>query len=379
MSDVLRPAMGVEEEYFLVDPHTREPKSAAARVIARAAARVGDAVCGEFSGYQVEARTPPRTDAARLHADVVRLRTELAEAAAAEDLRICASGTPVLGGQYGAATVPDHPRYRAGIDQYRAMLDDFTVCALHVHIQVADPDVAVLVGNHLRPWLPLLVALSANSPFHRGRDTGYSSWRSVVRSRFPCLGPPPYAESADRYHEMSRAMAQLDAMLDADLPFWDIRPNPHLPTVEIRAMDVTADVDDMTALAVLVRALVTSAEARVTSGDPGPRPSAELLRAAYWRAGRDAWHARGVDPCTGEIVSVSAVAAKLFAEVRPALDEHGDADRVEAFLHRVATGGCGADRQRAALVRRHAMTDVVDDLIARTSALSVSAVTPHSA
>src|SRR6185312_15112306 len=142
-------------------------------------------------------------------------------------------------------TVPDHPRYRAGIDQYRAMLDDFTVCALHVHIQVADPDVAVLVGNHLRPWLPLLVALSANSPFHRGRDTGYSSWRSVVRSRFPCLGPPPYAESADRYHEMSRAMAQLDAMLDADVPFWDIRPNPHLPTVEIRAMDVTADVDDM--------------------------------------------------------------------------------------------------------------------------------------
>jgi carboxylate-amine ligase len=93
------------------------------------------------------------------------------------------------------------------------MLDDFSVCAVHVHVHVPDRETAVLAGNHLRPWLPLLVALSANSPFHHGQDTGYADWRSVIRSCFPCLGPPPYAESLKHHEELAAAMAETEAML----------------------------------------------------------------------------------------------------------------------------------------------------------------------
>jgi carboxylate-amine ligase len=359
--------MGVEEEYFLVHPASREPEPASGRVVARAAASLGDLVSGEFTQYQVEVKTPPCTDATRLGEELVRLRAGVAAAAVAEGLRICASGTPVVAGRQ-SVVVGDHPRYRAGVEQYRGMLDDFRVCALHAHIHLPDRELAVLVGNHLRPWLPLLVALSANSPFHEGKDTGYADWRTVIRSRFPCLGPPPYAESLRHHQELATAMADAEAMLDPSTPFWDIRPNPHLPTLEIRSMDVTADVDDTVALTVLIRALVTTATAKVLYGDPGPCPGGELLRAAYWRAARDGWSGSGVDALTGHILPAPVQAGRLFDHVKPALEEHGDTALVTAFLRRLAVQGSGAERQRASAARHGSLNGVVDDLVASTVA-----------
>jgi carboxylate-amine ligase len=359
------PTMGVEEEYFLVDPGTRAPVAASARVVGRAAGSLGAQVSGEFTQYQVEVKTAPCATAAKLREELLRLRADAAAAAVEEGLRICASGTPVLAGCDPAA-VGDHPRYRAGLRQYRAMLDDFAVCSLHTHIDLPDREHAVLVANHLRVWLPLLVALSANSPFHQGKNTGYAAWRAVIRSQFPCLGPPPYAESLRHHEELARAIAESEAMLDANTPFWDIRPNPRLPTLEIRAMDITADIDDTVALTVLIRALVTAATARVLSGDPGPGPSSELLRAAYWRAARDGWPGSGVDALTGQILPTRVQAARLVDYVRPALEEHGDTNLVTAFLRRLAAEGTGAERQRASAARHGSLTDVVDDLVALT-------------
>ncbi len=358
------PTMGVEEEFFLVHPVSRTLQPASARVLARATPSLGDLIATEFTRYQIEVKTPPCTDAMQLRAELLRLRAGAAAAAADEGLHICASGTPVLAGAESAA-VADHPRYRAGVEQYRGMLDDFAICSMHTHIDMPDRELAVLVGNHLRSWLPLLVALSANSPFHQGNDTGYSSWRAVVRSRFPCLGPPPYAESLAHYQELAIAMAESEAMLHADMPFWDIRPNPQVPTIEIRAMDVSADVDDTVALAVLIRALVWTAAASVRNGDPGPRPCSELLRAAYWRAARDGWSGSGVDALTGHILPVAAQADRLLGYVRPALEEHGDLHLVTEFLRRLATHGGGAERQRVS-ADHHGLTGVVDDLVAVT-------------
>jgi carboxylate-amine ligase len=250
--------IGVEEEFFLIDPDSRRPQPVADAVIACATPNLGGNVGGEFTRYQIEVKTPPCEDASRLRAELAALRTAAAAAAAAEGVRLCASGTPVLAA-YGPTAVGDHPRYRAGVGQYRAMLDDFMVCSLHVHIHVPDRELAVLAGNHLRPWLPLLIALSANSPFHQGHDTGYADWRAVIRSRFPCLGPPPYAESLRHHEELAITIAESGAMLNAATPFWDIRPNPHVPTLEVRCMDVNADLDDTVAVAMLVRALVAVA------------------------------------------------------------------------------------------------------------------------
>jgi glutamate---cysteine ligase / carboxylate-amine ligase len=360
------PTMGVEEEFFLVDPVSRTPQPAGERVVKRALGDIGDLVSGEFTQLQLEVKTPPCADAGRLRAELVRLRAAADAAATAEGVRLCASGTPVLTEDV-PAPVGDHPRYRAGLEQYRAMIHDFSICSLHVHIHLPDPEVAVAVSNHLRPWLPLLVALSANSPFHQGKDTGYADWRAVIRSRFPCLGPPPYAESLRHHEQLAAAIADSGAMLDAATPFWDVRLNPRLPTLEVRTMDVTADVDDTVALAVLIRALVTTATATAGAGDPGPRPSSELLRAAYWRAARDGWSGRGVDALTGQILRFPMQAVRLVDHIAAALHGYGDMPQVTAFMDRLAARGTGAEMQRASLARRGDLIDVVDDLMALTA------------
>jgi glutamate---cysteine ligase / carboxylate-amine ligase len=358
--------IGVEEEYFLIDPDSRRPSDAADAVTARAAADLGDRLGGEFTRSQIEIKTQPCDDAGGLRAELVALRTAVAVAAAAEGVQVCASGTPVLAA-CGPTALGDHPRYRAGVAQYRTMLDDFMVCSLHVHVHLPDRELAVLVGNHLRPWLPLIVAVSANSPFHQGIDTRYADWRAMIRSRFPCLGPPPYAESLRHHEELATAIADSGAMLNAATPFWDIRPNPHVPTLEIRSMDVIADIDDTVALAMIVRALVTVALDRVLAGDPGPRPSSELLRAAYWRAARDGWSGCGVDALDGQVRPAAVQVARLLDHLAPALHRHGDWQTVQQFVGRLTARGTGADMQRASLVRHGTLAGVVDDLVSLTA------------
>ena len=357
--------IGVEEEFILVDPDTRRPQPGAAAVVARAASALGDRICGEFTQCQIEIKTPPCTDAARLRDEVAQVRTAAAAAAAAEGLRLCATGTPVLAGRVPPA-IADHPRYRASVAQYRSMLDDFTVSSLHVHVHLPDRELAVRVSNHLRPWLPLLVAVSANSPFHQGVDTGYADWRAVIRSRFPCLGPPPYAESLRHHQELASAIADSGAMLHAATPFWDLRPNPRVPTLEIRSMDVVADIDDTIALAIVVRALVAASAEKVLAGAPGPRPTSEVLRSAYWRAARDGWCGCGVDALTGQLLSTPVQLARLLDHIGPTLRRHGDADTAHALADRLTVRGTGAQLQRASLARNGTFEGVVDDLVRLT-------------
>lgn len=360
------PTLGVEEEFFLVDPHTRFLVPAGPAVAERAAQEVGELVTKEFALCQVEGRTPPCRSAGELRGELERVRGALVAAARAEGAELCASGTAVMQ-EAGPVQVADHPRYQAGRAQYRSMLDDFAISALHVHVHLPDRELAVLTANHLRPWLPLLIALSANSPFDRGRDTGYASWRSVIRSRFPCLGPPPYAASWREHERLAVTIADTEAMLDAATPFWDLRPNPRLPTLEVRAMDVLHDLDDTVAVAVLLRALTVTAASRARRGDPGPVWEGEVLRAACWRAARDGWTGEGFDPVTGRYRPLAALAEESLTLLRPALEEAGDLDEVAALFARLSDRGDGAVRQRAWAAGGAGPQEVVDQLVLATA------------
>ena len=132
-------------------------------------------------------------------------------------------------------------------------------------------------------------------------------------------------------------------------------------------MDVTTDVDDAVAVAVLIRALVTTATTLAIAGDPGPRISAEVLRSAYWRAARDGWCGNGVDAITGHILPTAAQLENLVAHVGAALEAAGDTSVVDALLDRLHARGTGAEMQRASARRRGSLTDVVDDLTATTA------------
>ncbi|GGS92103.1 glutamate--cysteine ligase [Nonomuraea spiralis] len=356
--------MGVEEEYLVVDPVTRAVAPRAAAVVGRAAASLGERVCTEITQFQVEAKTTPCASRAELDAELRRMREVVAAAAREEGLAVVASGTPVIG-DVVPPPITEHPRYGVGIENYRALHDEQAICAGHVHIHVPDREQAVLVCNHVRPWLPVLLALMANSPFWSGRDTGYAGWRILAWSKWPVAGPPPYFGSLEHFERTVAALTASGALVDPGTLFWDVRPSARLPTVEVRVGDVPASTRESVFLALVVRALVTVSLRKVEDGDPGPEPPAELLRVAYWRAARDGLGGFGVDPFTGAPRPVAELVEELLDHVGPALAAAGDLEAADTGWRLLREGGSGADRQRAAHARRGALTDVVDDLAAR--------------
>ncbi|MGW7517749.1 glutamate--cysteine ligase [Streptomyces sp. NPDC054796] len=360
------PTLGVEEEFFLVDARDGGVRASAPRVLARVEESLSGQVSGEFTAYQIEAKTPPCHGLRELGDHLVRMRAGVAAAAAGEGLRIVASGTPVLGGREPVPLRED-PRYDAGAREYRALQDDFAFSALQTHVRVPGRAEAVLVSNHLRPWLPTLAALAANSPYWAGRDTGYASWRTVALGRWPAAGPPPYFDGVDHYDRLVARLLDSGAALDEHNVFWDVRPCRHLPTVEIRVMDVNAGIAETTAFAALVRALVAEALERVRRGDPGPRVDQEVLRAAYWRAARDGCSGHGLEPLGGGLLPVAELARRLLAHVRPVLDGYGELAAVSTVVRALAAGHGGAERRRAVYARRGHLPDVVADLVARTT------------
>ncbi|MFG1702343.1 glutamate--cysteine ligase [Nonomuraea sp. M3C6] len=359
------PLIGIEEEYLVVDPRTRHVAPRAAEVLA-AATDVLDVV-QEITRFQVEARTPPSADLSELGSQLRTARKEVAGAARSCGLAVVASGIPVLG-DVVSPPLTDDARYEQGRVLYRALQDEISICALHVHVDVPDEEHAVYVGNHLRPWLPTLIALAANSPFFVGRDTGYASWRVISWGRWPVSGAPPYFPSFGDYELALRALTESGALLDPKTVYWDTRPSPRLPTVEIRVADVPLDVSDSLTLIGLIRALVVTALAAVRRGDRGLPVPSEVLRAAYWRAARDGLLGDSLDLRHGTLVPAPVMARRLLEHVRPALAEAGDLTFIQEGLDRLLDKGSGAMRQRRVHARGNDLAEVVDDLIEATVA-----------
>ncbi|WP_240196860.1 carboxylate-amine ligase [Nonomuraea lactucae] len=357
--------IGIEEEYLVVDPRTRHVVPRAAEVLA-AATDVLD-VDQEITRFQVEARTAPSSDLSELGAQLRAARKEVAGAARSCGLAVVASGIPVLG-DVMRPPLGDNARYEQGRVLYRALQDEISICALHVHVDVPDEEHAVYVGNHLRPWLPTLIALAANSPFFVGRDTGYASWRVISWGRWPVSGAPPYFPSFADYELALRALSESGALMDPKTVFWDARPSPRLPTVEVRVADVPLDVSDSLTIIGLIRALVVTALADVARGDRGLPISTEVLRAAYWRAARDGLAGDSLDVREGTLVPAPVMARRLLDHVRQAMAEAGDLAFVEEGLDRLLRTGSGAMRQRQVHARRGDLAGVVDDLIEATVA-----------
>lgn len=230
-------------------------------------------------------------------------------------------------------------------------------------------EAAVRVSNRLRPWLPSLLGLSANSAIYRNSDTGHASWRSVLWARWPSAGPPPHFDSVDEYDAVVQMMQQAGAMLDDGMVYWDVRPSAKFPTIEVRVADVPATVADTVLLTALTRAAVMTAMDDERRGQPTPPLSPHALKAAYWKAARDGLDGDAVDLLEShERVPALALLNRLVDHVRPALEHTGDYDLVFDDLHRIAERGNGAMRQRRAWSRRHDVADVVAESAAATLA-----------
>lgn len=368
--DVEPRTIGIEEELLLVDPATRQltPRSQDVLRLATVdpAAAADESLDKEFFRHQIETRTTPLLDLAELRAHLVRQRRTAAEAAERAGVAIVASGTSPVAS--GTPMVYRDDRYLAMVQTYGAIAASAGICGMHVHVQVDSEEQGVAVIDEVVPWLPVLLAISANSPYADGTDTGYHSWRSQMWAQWPSAGLTEPFGSLAGYREVSRRMIESGAARDAGMLYFDARLSEANPTVEVRILDVCTDPDDAVLVAALVRGLVM----RAAEGDPGEAIRArwrmELLQAAKWRAARYGLSDRLLSPTTTEPLPARDVVADLIATVREPLEACGDVDLVEEALDRVLAGG-GASRQHAAYERSGGdLTAVVDDLVVRTNA-----------
>ncbi|MET7400122.1 glutamate--cysteine ligase [Dactylosporangium sp. NPDC005572] len=349
--------VGVEEEFLLVDPESRRPVSAVEAVIEQVPDELPGHVAREFVSNQIEIGSRPATELSDLRASLAAMRAAVAGAAA----RAGAALVPIGCGPFESPepAVADEPRYRRMAEQFGAITPGPGLNGVHVHVGIDDAETGVLVLNHLRPWLPVLHAVTTNSPFHRGRDTGYASWRSVMWARWPTVGPTPHLLSHPHYEDLVAELIESGAMLDRGMLYWYSRLSAHVPTVEVRIGDVCPTVDDTILLAALVRAMVGTALEAVAAGEP-PLPAPHtLLVAAHWRAARDGLDGPALDPVERTHRPAWQVLHRLFGIVRPQLDRHGDLAVATELMGRLHRQGTGAARQRAVYARTGDLADVV--------------------
>ncbi|MEV6679651.1 glutamate--cysteine ligase [Streptomyces erythrochromogenes] len=357
--------VGVEEEFLLVDARTLRVVPAAPQVLATAGGLPGE-MHPEGTRYQVEISTPIADSAASLRAELAELRRSLGRAARAHGCRLLAAPSPVVAVEGPLHLTDDLPRQREQHRRFGALTDTLVSCGRHIHIGTLDVDTAVAVSNRIRPWLPTLIALAANSPFWGGRDTGHSSWRAMAWSGWPSAGLPPQFTSTAHFRRSVQTLLGSGAALDTKMVYWDLRPSGHWPTLEFRAPDMSPDVDSAVLQAELARALVATALRESAERRPEPAVRDDVLRLARWRAAHDGLEGFGLDPYTGTELPAADLAEALLDLVAPELAAVGDLDHAAKTLAGLLRDGSGAHRQRAAYARRQDLTDVLRHLVDET-------------
>ncbi|MGO1173772.1 MAG: carboxylate-amine ligase, partial [Actinomycetaceae bacterium] len=318
-------------------------------------------------------RTHPEADLAPIEAELHALRRTADRAAKEVGARLAAiavSPTPVV------PVTTQSPRYRDLVEHFGPIATENLTCGMHVHVAVDGDEEAVGVLDRVRVWLPLLLALSANSPYLEGLDTTYASFRSQVQHRWPSSGPTEIFGSAAAYEERIAAMLDTGVLKDRGMIYFDARLANGHPTVELRVADICLEVEDAVLLAALARAMVETAARRWAAGDAAPPVPAAVLRLGHWQAAR--WGMAGdlLHPATARPVPAWDVLGEVLDELRPALAEAGDVERVEEGLARLRTAGTGSERQREVLGRTGSMSEVMRYVVRTTNAEPGPAVEP---
>jgi carboxylate-amine ligase len=361
-----RRSVGVEEEFLLVDPDDGTVRAVAGAALdsapSRAADGPGEGIESELHLQQVETGSAPGHDLSEVGRGVRAARAVADESARAAGARLAALGTSPLP---ATAVFGPTPRYQRIRERFGALAEEQLTCGCHVHVGVDSDEEGVAVLDRLRPWLAPLQALSANSPFWQGRDSGYAAYRSQVWSRWPSAGPTELFGSPAAYHAAVRTLTGTDALVDEGMVYFDARLSRHYPTVEVRVADVCLYADDAVLLAALTRALVQTAAEEWRAGRPAPVARVELLRAAAWQAGRHGLDGELLDPSSWRPRPAHLVMRALLEHVRDALEDSGDLAVTRELCDAVLGRGTGARRQRAV----HAKGDlrrVVADAVSET-------------
>ena len=358
---------GVEEEFLLVDPATGQPVPAAEKCLAAEPQHPesGNApvLALEVKQEQLEAVGPVCSTLQEIAAGI-REGRRLADAAArsvgARAVALATSPVPAT------PTLVPQPRFLNMADRFGLTLREQLTCGVHVHVSVADGEEGVAVLDRIRVWLPVLLALSANSPFWQGADTGYASFRYQAWSRWQTAGPCEKFGSERAYRRYVQSLLATGVLLDEGMVYFDARLSRNHPTVEVRIADVCMEASHTATIAAIIRALVESAAQEWYAGAPAPRLSAAQLRLAGWQASKSGVEDTLLHPLLNTPCPAAEAIQALMNHIRPALVSSGEAEQVALDVAGILASGTGSRRQRETMLSTQRLTAVVLDAIEHT-------------
>jgi len=338
---------GIEEEAMLVHSETLEPLPLAAPVLTALGASPGlrASVTREYLSSQVEYSSPILDSAQQAHDALRQYRRALATSAERAGAVVWHAGVPFT--IQGPPHVTPTDRYELLAGEYRELVREHQINAVHVHVEIPSKERGVQVLNAVRGWMPVLLALSSNSPYWRGRDSGFESWRSIQMRRWTTHDCPPSFRDADDDETRTRRLVGIGGTIDVATVAWNVRLSHHHPTIEFRVFDAQLEPSTTVLLALICRALV----AAVSEEEPAVELPPELLEASLWQAARDGIASQLFAPLSGALTPASAVIADLLALIEDAAEAHGDSAEIRDGVARLVRDGTGATQQRLAYQR----------------------------
>jgi carboxylate-amine ligase len=359
--------IGIEEEYQTIDPKTRDLRSHIdSEIIAKGKMLLKEAVKAEMHQSVVEVGTGVCPDIKSAAREVKALRSQIVNLAKQNDLRLAASGTHPFADWRKQDIYPDE-RYYTIVQDLKMVARANLIFGLHVHVGVEDRETQIQLMNAARYFLPHILALSTNSPFWLGMDTGLKSYRGKVFDKFPRTNIPDYFPSWGEYESFVNLLVKTNCIDNAKKIWWDIRPHPNFPTLEFRICDVPMRADETIAIAALIQATIAKLYKLLAANQSFRLYRRALIMENKWRASRYGIEGKIIDFGKQIEVPVRDLIYEYLQFVDDVVDELDSRQEIN-YIHRILEHGTGADRQLRIFQETGDLAKVVDYIIYETEA-----------
>ncbi len=356
--------LGIEEEYMVVNPETRELTSHDQRIVEQASRVLDDQVKAEMHQAVVEVGTGICKDVFEAKKDLANLRRTVSQVATDNGLRIGASGTHPFS-HWSTQLITPNPRYEDIVNELQDAARSNLIFGLHVHVGIADKQMAMHIANSVRYFLPHVYALSTNSPFWEGRNTGFKSFRSKVFDKFPRTGIPDYFNTYEDFIGYVNLLVKTGCIDNAKKIWWDLRVHPFFPTIEFRICDIPMLVDETICIAAIFQALVAKLYKLRTSNLNFMLYTRALINENKWRAGRYGIDGKMIDFGKEEEVKTRLLILELLEFIDDVIDDLGSREAIN-YVHTMIENGTGADRQLKVYEETGDLVKVVDYILEQT-------------
>jgi carboxylate-amine ligase len=356
--------LGIEEEFAIVDPETRELRSHIQEILEGGKVLLKEQIKPEMHQSVVELGTEICSSITNAREHVIELRSKLASLADKAGLRIASAGTHPFS-HWRDQLITEGERYKEIVKDMQQLARANLIFGLHVHVGIPNRESAIHVMNQARYFLPHIYALSVNSPFWVGQDTGLKGYRLKVFERFPRTGIPDAFESLSEYEDFCKLLVKTGCIDNPKKIWWDIRLHPFFDTLEMRVCDAQSRVDDTLALAALIQAVIAKLYKLLKHNTTFRVYRRRLLDENRWRASRYGIEGKLIDFGREAEVETRSLLNELMEFVSTEVDELGS-KREMAHIERIMREGTGADRQLEVFHRTNDMKAVVDQIVRET-------------